>query len=338
MWFHANSFRGREQELREVESVIGQIGELDRRRSARVTWSRDSKDAVERALHRLVVLGAVADYTVDYAASECSLSLSGSSREDIADCFGRYAASYQKRLGEECKAAALSRSGEDHRRFVLATAELLIDFIYQHIELARRRSMNEMLTAATSARDGEALRQRILQYLEHSEYDEALDDVVSSAVGGVDHLGPLLDNVVSKNDAAALSGAVARRLASYPDVPGLLLLRSYSEALAADTDAAVVRENLEAAVDFAFSKYGLATDVVAKAVGQTLVALRTRAGAAEHAESVILDSSWRSREFVRQLVRHVPTELSGGFARWLSRQLTTKSAEMRAVEGEQNDQ
>jgi ATP-dependent DNA helicase RecQ len=333
MWFHANSFRGREQELRDVATVIGQIGELDRRRSARVTWPTDGKEAAERALHRLVVLGIVADYTVDYAASEFALSLSGASQAEIADCFGRYAASYQKGLGKECKAAALSRAGGDHARFALATAELLVDFIYQHIELARRRSMNEMLTAATSATDGESLRQRILQYLEHSEYDEALDDVVNSMVGGVDRLGPLLDNVVSMGDAAMLRGAVARRLGSYPDVPGLLLLRSYSEALAADTDAVAVRENLEAAVNFAFSKYGLETDIVAKGVGQVLVALGTRAGAVEYAESVILGFSWQSRDFIRQLLQHIPIELSGGFARWLNRQLTSKSAEMRAVKG-----
>jgi hypothetical protein len=44
---------------------------------------------------------------------------------------------------------------------------VIVDFIYEHIEQARRSAMREMLLAA--ALDGEAFRSRLLLYLERSE-------------------------------------------------------------------------------------------------------------------------------------------------------------------------
>jgi len=43
--------------------------------------------------------------------------------------------------------------------------------------------------------------------------------------GGVDVLDPLLDDLVSPNRCIYFTGSVARLLSSYPDNPGLLMLR-----------------------------------------------------------------------------------------------------------------
>lgn len=211
---------------------------------------------------------------------------------------------------------------------MLAVAERLVSFIYQHIELARRRALNEMLQAAISARNDHDLRRRILSYLEQSEWDERLEAVRASARGGVDRLGPLLDDVVTPNDAAALRAAVGRALASYPDVPGLLILRSVSEALSRDADSEVVRENLEAALGFAFEKYRLDAVEVAAALGQAITRARDKVGAAELLMQSSLGAAYADRAFVRALIQHVPRDLAGIPARRLINELTARCAEL----------
>src|SRR5690606_7947008 len=98
----------------------------------------------------------------------------------------------------------LSIEADSHEEYVLAVARRLIQFIYRQIELARRRSLAEMVDAARTARNGDDLRRRILDYLERSEWDDALDKVRDSRQGGMEYLGTIVDEVVSPNDAAAL--------------------------------------------------------------------------------------------------------------------------------------
>ncbi|MEW6756437.1 MAG: hypothetical protein AB1505_36515, partial [Candidatus Latescibacterota bacterium] len=229
---------------------------------------------------------------------------------------------------------ALALRGSPHREYVLAVAGRLVSFIYQHIELARRRALSEMLQAATSARGGEDLRRRILDYLEQSEWDERLEAVRGSARGGVDCLAPVLDDLVSPNDAAALRAATGRALASYPDVPGLLILRSVSEALSHDADPEVVGQNTEAALGFAAEKYRLNLVEVAAALGQAIARASGKAGAGELLMRSSLASTYADRVFVRALVEHAPRTLAGAPAAWLLHQLTVRCAALLPAEGE----
>jgi ATP-dependent DNA helicase RecQ len=342
LWFHVNSFRGQEEELRDITRVIDRLGELGHRRQVRIAWSDKgrgqpddaARERTEKALHRLVVLGVVADYTVEYSANEFTVTLSGASRNDIARAFGAYVGSYQRRLGEQAQSDALGlERASEHREYVLGVAELLVDFTYKHIELARRSSLNEMLLAASSARTGEDLRQRILEYLEQSEYDERLSDVLTSPLGGADALTPLLDDLVSPTHAATLRGSVARLLGSYPDVPGLLLLRSITEALASDTDPEVVRQNLEAALRFATEKYKLEPSVVAQACGQVISVATRKDAAADLLLRTVLAVASVDRVFVREMMLNLPIEVAEAPAVWLNNGLAARLAESRHATG-----
>lgn len=185
-----------------------------------------------------------------------------------------------------------------------------------------------MLQAAISSRTGEDFRRRILDYLEQSEWDERLDVVRASAHGGVDSLAPVLDDVVTPNDAVALRAATARALSSYPDVPGLLILRSVSEALSPDADRDVVTQNLEAALRFAAEKFRLELSQVAIALGQAVTRARPKIGAAELLLQSILSSSRVDRILVRALLQHVPIEVVGAPANWLTNQLMLRCADL----------
>jgi len=345
LWFHVQAFRGERAEVEDVGRMLDQLGDVETRRQINVTWrdsrwlsERDRRDSAqiraEKVLHRLVVLGVVEDYTVNYAANEFGVRIAGATQEEIAAALGRYMASYQIRLGTHAVDEALALRRVPHREYVMAVAARLIGFVYEHIELARRRALSEMLQAAMSARSGEELRRRILDYLEQSEWDERLEAVRSSGRGGVDVLGPVLDDLVTSKDAAALRAATGRALASYPDVPGLLILRSVSDALSADADQEVVRQNIEAALRFASENFRLDPTEIASGLGQAITHARRKEGAAELLMWCALDSGHADRVFVRALMPHVPTDLSKRLARRLLNNLADRCSALVTPKGE----
>jgi ATP-dependent DNA helicase RecQ len=331
LWFHVQAFRGTRAEIQDIATMLDQLGDVRTRRQVNVTWreapwSSQGRQRAEKALHRLVVLKVVEDYTVDFASQEFGVRVAGASKEEIAAAFGRYARAYQQRLGEQAEQEALALRRSPHRDYVLAIAERLVRFIYQHIELARRRALNEMLQALITSRTGEDLRRRLLIYLEQSEWDERLEKVCASDRGGVNVLMPLFDDLVTPNDATALRAATGRALASYPDIPGLLILRSVCEALSLDADPDVVAQNIEAALAFAVEKFGLNSAEVAAALGQAITRARDKAGAAELLIRSCLASRQANRVLVRALIQHVPRDLIAIPAKWLVNQLAARCA------------
>lgn len=321
LWFHVRAFRGVAQEVEDIERMLDQLGEISQAREVNVSWrdprwasednpDRGGRERAEKALHRLVVLGVVADYTVNFASEEFAVRIAGATPEEIADAIGRYAGAYQSRLGEQMRWEALRISANPYRKYVLAVAKRLIHFIYQHVELARRRALSEMLDAAMSARDGEELRRRILNYLEQSEWDELLERVRTSKRGGMDQLAQILEMVVSPNDASALRAAAGRALASYPDVPGFLTLRSVAEAMCPDADPEVVRQNAEAALKFA-KAFALDPSDVASGWGSAVTRAATKPGAAELLLHAIVRTQYADRQLLRALLPHLPRPLVG---------------------------
>ena len=156
-------------------------------------------------------------------------------------------------------------------------------------------------------------------------------------VADAEALAPLLDDCVSPNDAAALRAAAGRALASYPDVPGLLLLRGVSEALCPDTDPEVVRQNVMAARGFAADPFGLDVDELARSLAQMITRAQDKAGAAELLLHAALPHEGADRPLARALVRHLPQDLTAWPARWLLQRLLTRCATLTTTKGSDND-
>jgi ATP-dependent DNA helicase RecQ len=340
LWFHVKAFKGDRFELSDIARVIESLGDLQVRKTIRLTPTgalADSNDkqrqATEKALHRLVILNVVDDYTVDYSSSEFTVTLSGAKQEEIARAFSQYAGSYQSGQKEKVLTDALLLLNEDHAVFVNDMCRMLVEFIYEHIELAQRRSLNEMLSAASSAKTGEDLRARILNHLEHSEYDRGLDEVLSSPVGGLDVIDSLVDDIVSPNEAASLRGAVARLLESYPDLPGLLLLRSLAEGLSLDSDPIVLCQSMESALVFAHNQYGLDIQTIAKASGNIIRGAMRKRESAEQLMAAVLSWEGGREHFIRELLKWIPIEIAVFPAMQLTTALVSRTSNLRATIG-----
>ena len=264
LWFHSNAFQGIGAETEDVETLLAQLGDLGQTGERTVSWEAriwhrravtDRKQAAEKALHRLVVLGVASDYTIDWSAKELTIRLSGASRDTIIDAYSRYVSRYSMSLAPGEAHRLASAPDSTLAQFVVRAARLLIEFIYSHVEQARRQSLNTMLLAASVSRSGDDLRRRVLEYLQQSEWDDRLEPLRAGGWPTDVALAELFDMVASPNDAASLRGATDRMLASYPDVPALLLVRSLAEALCRDTDLDVVVTHARSAVSAAFDRY-----------------------------------------------------------------------------------
>jgi ATP-dependent DNA helicase RecQ len=342
--FHIHSFRGVDAEVVDGHAVMTLIGDLTTRRTAHVGWrgyaptsDEESHQRLEKALHRLVVVGAVSDYTVDYAGCTFSLRVSGADQREVADRVACYVGGYQRTLAEPYRARIAKLDGSDHRAFLHQVLRILTGFVYDTVERARRRSLQEMLDAAAAC-DGEALRARMLSYLQVSPFGEALDAVAQrSRAGGLDEISSLLRGINTVTEAAELRGAVGRYLASYPDVPGLLLLRAVAEALSAKGDREAVRQNTRAAMRFARGAYAVSPRVIAAALAEAAVCAERRVGMGHFLVRVVVGSESMDRETARELAGRLPSAMALIPVQWLAGRLATRTHDLVSSGRHQHD-
>jgi len=275
LWFHLNAFRGVDKELIDIEYIMSQIGGLESPRKINVVFNRGVRNNLEKSVHRLLLLGIINDYTIDYATEEFRIRISGIEKEMVIDQCCRYIEGYNRGRVAQERAKLLEYIDQPFNSFVLKAAQILIAFIYDTIEKGRRRAFVEILSmaeeaASTSEDQDNLIRQRVLRYLEttHSEeIQQVLDDVGSFNNlkiifdGGVkSSTGEMIGGVRSSKDAAEIRGQVARYLESYPDHPGLLYLRALSEIYCTNPDIEIAYQNIQAACDFSFSRYQISKD------------------------------------------------------------------------------
>lgn len=299
LFFHVQSFKGVQTEIEAVAGVHSALWPTGERAIRQLAFGLDPK-LTEKALHRLVVVGVVEDYTVDYSARAFVVTLANATRVSVVDKYCGYVAGYQRGRAEQerRKAGALP---SDWEGLVMGVVALYVQFVYDVIERGQRRAIAEMLAACQSG-TGEELRRRILEYLEQAEFSEAVETILSDARSGLGRIADVLAEVISPNDAARLRGPVARSLETYPDHPGLLLLRAATEALSRDGDHQAIQENFKAFLLHSSEAYGLTENEIAAATGATLRMLGRRNAGASHLMEQLFVLRTRSREALRLLV------------------------------------
>lgn len=271
MWFHVNAFKGIKKEIRQVKTLIDEIGDLQVEKQISVVFDRDKKTVREKAVHRLAILEVISDYTVNYATNEFNLILSGKTSEENLAAYRTYLANYDQNLADQAEKRASRKLHLSHREFVLYLAERLIeDFIYNIIELSRRRSLSEMLQASQGSSNAERFRARMLNYLELGEFSEILEDARSDPAQLDGLLSRLMPEIGSPQKAEELRGQVSRLLEGYPNNPALLLIRALAEVLCGDLNREIVFENFLAFLNFSLSPdgWGISPSIINKVTCQ----------------------------------------------------------------------
>lgn len=336
LWFHNQSFKGIAEEQRRLTETVRALGDVGRERSVTLPWDDETEAGVEKSLYRLSVIGAISDYTKDYSARTFTVRLAKVDHQHIIDNLSEYISNYQAPLANNTRNDLSKQTHQSIQDFAIGAGAKLIEFVYDHVEKSRRRALFEMLQAAQAAagnptEGNQVLRERVLRHLEWSEFDDALQMVVDSNRGGLDAIAGVFDQVDTPTAAGTLRGAVGRLLESYPDQPGLLIIRGVAEALARDSKQDTLRQDIQAALTYATSTYRIDREVIADALGESVKAASSKGQTGEAIVAAIAEHESFDREFARLLVERIPQYLAYSLVAWLARQLTTSSQEIRKV-------
>jgi ATP-dependent DNA helicase RecQ len=265
-WFHLNAFSGQEVELEHVQHVLNEINSIDITDTIELPfWHGEGKSkAQEKAIFRLVKMGLLQDYEVNYGSKILRVYVAPF---DLERCKAILLDYVQAAQPGRVKAFSrdLSRISEgDSKKCALKLAELLILFTYDVIERSRRRTIQEAVLLARSATDDKEIRRRLLDYLQEGMGAEAFDELLDQPDVTLAPWREILEKVYSPIEAGEVRGLAIRALESYPDHPGLLLIRAVSEMMTPDGDDAIATQALHAIFKSAQERYDLPDDDIVK--------------------------------------------------------------------------
>ena len=263
LWFHLQGFHGAADEVEDVKLRLDEIGRLSSRRTVELPFDRDNKiKRKEKTLYRLLRIGVISDYEVDFGARKFMVTVQPF---DFVDCKRRlldyvYAAQPAKSKLLARQLDAIVPASLHHAAYELA--RVLIEFIYDVIERSRRRMIQESVLFARRAHSDEDIRARLLDYLQEGLGAERISELLDQPQVSLANWYELVDKCQTPVDAGELRGLCIRALETYPDHPGLLLARAAAEAMCSDHDDGVSSQGIGAAIRGSIVDYELApTDV-----------------------------------------------------------------------------
>jgi ATP-dependent DNA helicase RecQ len=280
LFFHTNSFPGITDEVAALSEIVRILQPGGNKQVVEIPFEKDG-DRQERALHRLVILGVVGDYLVEFGSKKFVVEVVGSD----SDTPKRHLLSFVERTQpgrvEEMRSRVDALNGA-HHDVIVRCGRNLIQFVYETVERSRRRSMREMLLAARQSQGDAELRRRVLEYLSEGDVGNILEELVESPTVRLSAWISQWGLIASQTDAAEWRASTARLLASYPDHPGLLLSRALAEVL--DSPDGVISTisfdefslNLEAALQSATPNYRIPQEEVREAMEWLTDRLRLR--------------------------------------------------------------
>jgi ATP-dependent DNA helicase RecQ len=258
LWFHLNSFSGEDDEIAAITDMLASVPLGQHADEVRVPFHSDERrNQDERALHRLVRLGVVRDYEVDYGSRYFTVYTRGFDPEFCRNSVILYVRGSQPGRAKSIAQQLEAIPADDISHFVHALAKIFVDFVYDVIERSRRRAIQEaVLLARNSVRD-EEIRQRLLDYLQEGLGAEQLQTLIDRPDIDFAPWFDMLEKAQTAIEAGEIRGLAIRALESYPDHPGLLVLRAVSEMLCPDADDGIAHQALEVVMEQAPERYAI---------------------------------------------------------------------------------
>ena len=294
MWFHLNTYGGIEGEHFSLKQVSEILAPTTAMRKVTLPFS-GVQDEREKALHRLTLLGVVADYTVEYGSQEFVVTVKGVSPDEVVQNLLTFVERSQPGRTE----ALAQRVNKDYRKVIDAIDSCglaLMEFVYDTIERSRRRSMREMwLAARESASKGQEadkeLRRRILDFLSEGDLMPGIEALVDSQEFSYVKWQQLWGLMNSANDAREWRAASARLLASYPAHPGLLAGRGLAEIIDLDGNLVEFEFNVLQSLEESANNYGVGSQELVGFGKWLLSTVKKRNPSAVGAVCALLDYS-----------------------------------------------
>lgn len=250
-WFHSRNYRGVEEDLADVRLVAAAIRPVGSARRLRIplsiippqTENDDNAGRIERAIHRLKLLGVIDTYLVEWG-SGFELFLRDATVRSVNESFLLFIRRAQPARVPAFAADLASDRATNIDEVVLRNARRLIAFVYETVVASRRRAMEEMARLSSPGATDGSVRSGILEYLRLEGVSERLEPLLNKEAFSFDEWLVLYATIQEPEDASEWRGATARLLESYPDHPGLLVGRGLAECAVANGREAVFLESL----------------------------------------------------------------------------------------------
>lgn len=262
-WFHKRAFPSANEDAETTTRIYRQLCESS---TISLGQKEEERLAAKRALHRLAVLGAVEDYCIEGMgrSEKAVVEVSVTNAERIATNLYEFVARSQPGRAEKFRSIGSRYS--DTEGAVRKCSLLLAEFVYDTIGRARQRSLFEMWELAqTGSKNPERVRQGILDYLTEGMPSDAAQGLAELEIFSYIDWIVEMSKIVTKEELTQWRAAAARLLGSYPDHPGLLLARAFSDSLLPhnqDTSGKLNKKKahdleieLQQSIESAFSRY-----------------------------------------------------------------------------------
>jgi ATP-dependent DNA helicase RecQ len=254
LYFHTNSWSGEEKEQEGLDQLLTELEPLEQPGQVDIPKNffggNSGGSLTERAIHRLLTVGVISDYTLDYSRGY-TVFKSGANHARIRSSLYDYTCRFSHRDAKR----SLAELPEDYEsvslnEFAALAGKTLTKFIYRNVERSIRSSLREMhLLADAGSQDPDEARRRILEYLEASPQSPRIQAIIDasndvdpdiSGLQGVDIAIEIAEELDA--DAARKVRGQSARMRTDTDVAGLTLLRSLSEAMTDTPDPEVVSQ------------------------------------------------------------------------------------------------
>lgn len=269
LWFHLNAFGGEEEEVEDVRRVLLAFPvHLDQRTRLKLPFWADDENSKrqEKALFRLVKVGIVSDYEVLFGSRVYVVDVE---KLDLDACRAQLLqyTDYAQPGRSKVFARALDKiNGSNPQEVAVALTRELIHFTYNVIERSRRRSIQEAFLLARTANSDLEIRQRLLDYLQEGLGAEQLEKLVEEREVRLVDWCEMFGKIYTPVDAGEVRGLVIRALESFPDHPGLLLVRGVTEIMSSDSNETVAGQAIYTAFRKSSEDYQLEEHCVAQTI------------------------------------------------------------------------
>ena len=252
LWLMFNSYRGRAEEKaltldfwnRKLAPVVaGMPAGATNTQEIPFGGGDQARVNSERAIFRLMLLGVVQDYTINWQIRRFAVRVQRISPAEVKDHLRRYLMQYKFQDFAQETVGDIPEDTVVHA--LQAAINVLIDFIYDEIVAKRKQALRTMGELCRNFTTDQEFREAILAYLQESEFSDELREWVNRSFDaiGMDSIHDLLDRVTTLEEVKRLVGTTRRMLDGDPQNIALRYLSICARAQsAAESDASVLEE------------------------------------------------------------------------------------------------
>ncbi len=237
IYFHTQSFVGVALEIDQIKDVVEKLGTLAEKSRVKIPWGGEKDQrSVEYAIVRLVRVGVIAGYAVDWNRNEFIVDVSEFNFRRCKDKVIEYARLAQPQTSRPFVGSINSMVQRSPRGDALRLAEKLTEFIYDSVEKSRRRAIQEAVLLARAENKDVGIRRRILDYLQDGVHAERIKELVDNTRENLEDWYEVIEKMQTGNDAGGLRGDLIPELMDHSEDPGLLFARAASETMCSNRD------------------------------------------------------------------------------------------------------